>query len=311
MADSDSRRVRLLRHFETTYDALPPLDSDEFRVLLRTAPLDDLPAQVLVRAYVELGGQGVSAKLVLTRLLEAWEAHEDPGPHVKGYLAHVHAMATRRCEDGPSPYSLSEYISETGCQILRALRTECKHASKTGERCRITNWYIFQEHRFQDALDKLDGKPNKNDGVRPKVARLRALPHPETGEPLVESLGGDGAPWHVAAGPTPADVDAKDLLEFLRYELRRAKDPLMEGVAEHLWFSGDPPPISKPDKDGRPPLTKILKTTRGKIRHACDRARALIRAAVRDEFGPTSAEFRLVERLTDTSKLQSHVRLSR
>lgn len=311
MADSDSRRVRLLRHFETTYNALPPLDSEEFRALLRTAPRDDLPAQVLMRAYVELGGRGESATLILTRLLEAWDAHEDPGPHVKGYLAHVRSMTTRRCEDGPSPYPPSEYIRETGRQVLRALHAECKHSSKTGERCRVTNWYIFQEHRFQDALDKLDGKPNKNDGVRPKVARLRALPHPKTGEPLVENLGGDGAPWHVAAGPTPADSDAKDLLAFLRRELRRAKDPLMEEVAEQLWFSGDPPPISKPDKDGRQPLTEILKTTRDKIRHARDRARALIRAAVHDEFGPTSAEFRLIERLTDTSKLQRHVRLSR
>ena len=311
MPDDSSRRTRLLQHFETVFDALPPLNSEAFRTLLRSASIDDLPAQVLLRAYVVLGGQGPSARLAATRLLDAWDVHEDPGPHAKGYLAHIHTMAERRVEGAASPYTAVQYVSETGRQILRAMRRECAHAQATGARCRITNWFRFCEDRFKDALNALDGKRNKKTKERTKVARLRALPHPVTGQPVVENLGGDGAPWHVSAGPTLADIETEDLLAFLRRVLRSTHDALMVDVAEHLWFSADPPPISKPDADGREPLTDTLNTTRGKIRHACDRSRALIKAAVLAEFGSTSAEYRLVERLTDTSKPQHHVRLSR
>lgn len=104
MTDDSSRRTRLLQHFDTVFDALPPLGSEAFRILLRSASLDELPAQVLLRAYVELGGQGPGASLTATRLLDAWDVHEDPGPHVKGYLAHVNTMAERRIEKAASPY---------------------------------------------------------------------------------------------------------------------------------------------------------------------------------------------------------------
>ena len=307
MTHDSSRRARLLRRFAAVFDALPPLDSDAFRSLIRSASLDDLPAQVLLRAFVELDGRGPSADLILNRLLEVWGPDDDPGPHAKGYLAHVYARAERRVEDAPSPYSAAEYVSETGRQILRALRTECKHARKHGVQCRIENWYRFCEHRFLDALNVLDGKVNKKTRQRTKVARLRALPDPTTGQPVVENVGGDGAAWHGNSGPSVSLVESEDLVSFLRSALAASDDELMVAVAEHLWFGDDPPPISNPDADGRPPLTEILGTTRDKVRHARDRARRLIRAAVYDEFGPTSAMYRLVERLTTPPKPRHHV----
>lgn len=323
MSDGNSSKARLLRRLGTQYQALPPLDSDEFRDRLLSAPRDDLRAQNLIRAYVELGGVGPNAELLLRRLLDAWLPGDGHGPYVqeyvargKGYLQYVRILAETRLRDTPSPYPIKEYVRQTGRQIYNNLLTECQKAQETGEPCQITAWIQYLRHRFADAVDALEGKQNETDGERPKVAKLRALPDAETGRPLVEAdhlavASGDGASWHVSAGPSIADFEGEDLLRFLRSELRRGQDPLALAVAEHLWFSDDPPPISKSVADIRRPLTEILGVSRHQITRAAGRARGLLKAAVLDEFGSGSDEFRFVQRLPAPTQTTHHVRISR
>lgn len=323
MSKGNSSKARLLRLIETQYQALLPLDSPGVRDQLLSAPREDLRAQVLIRAFVELGGSGRTADLILRRILDAWLPGDGHGPYVqeylargKGYLQEVRTLAREHLRDTPSsPYPLEEYVVQTGRQIHTHLRFECEKFQETGDPCRITAWIQYLEHRFADAVDAVEGKRNETDNERPKIAKFRALPDPTTGRPAVEAdrLGvasGDGAPWHVAAGPTLADFEKDDLLDFLRSELRRAKDPLALDVAEHLWFSGDPPPISKSLADIREPLTETLGVSRHQITRACQRARTQLTAAVLDEFGSDSEEFRLIRYLT-VIQTTPHVRLSR
>src|SRR3954466_4642788 len=54
--------------FEDKYQALPPLDSDDYLSYLRRASREALPPEVLVRAFRQLPAGGMPAQATLGRL---------------------------------------------------------------------------------------------------------------------------------------------------------------------------------------------------------------------------------------------------
>src|SRR5690349_1227070 len=75
------------RH-ERIFQSLPPLGSQDYLDLLKTASATELPAEVLVRAFQSLGCTGRAAEATLGRLLTQNATY--------GYLTPLRQMAERR-----------------------------------------------------------------------------------------------------------------------------------------------------------------------------------------------------------------------
>lgn len=71
MHQNPSSAESVARTFEEIFSALPPLDSPVYLRMLDTTAPEELPAQVLVRAYRQLcsAGAEVSARATLERLV--------------------------------------------------------------------------------------------------------------------------------------------------------------------------------------------------------------------------------------------------
>lgn len=87
MPQNPSSAESVARVFEEIFFALPPLDSPAYLRMLETAVPEELPAQVLVRAYRQLCGAGAEtpAQATLERLVAS--------SYRSFYLASIHRLA--------------------------------------------------------------------------------------------------------------------------------------------------------------------------------------------------------------------------
>src|SRR5262247_1893964 len=104
--------------FEEIFAALPPLDSPEYLRLLNTATPEELPAQVLVRAYRQLcsAGAEAEARATLGRLIT--------GQHAGFYLKSIHTLAKTRVASGQYAYDADDLVQEAIKVIVKTLPAE-------------------------------------------------------------------------------------------------------------------------------------------------------------------------------------------
>ena len=244
--------------FDAIFAGLPALDSPEYLELLGNAPVKELPAQVLAKAYRQLAASGSTkaADSTLARLLA--DDRFD-------YLARVRRLASMHVANGTYSYSAEDLIHEAIVEIVRTLPT-ARGAVAEGA------WVLFIGHRFEDARRKLFGRDASKDPAG------RVEPHVDdmTGQMVdpVEEADGVGADWHVQL----RESNMPWLDEFLRRTIERIADPLIRYVAADQ-FGDDPSPISKGvSEGGKLPLTDQLGVDRYKVSRALRSAKRRLAA---------------------------------
>ena len=246
----------LTHRFEQLFAALPPLDSPEYLAHLAKAEMNDLPAQVLARAYRQLLDRlhEEACAATLERLLDRQNQY--------GYITIVRHLARRRVPQGQQWHDEEDLFQAALMEILKVLPTARGALAETA-------WVRFCQNCFTDAWRSLHGRR----GERLQVEFAQPNVDRESGEYLfhVETTTGEDAPWH-------AGLNASELPRVEAIVSRTVKsigDPLMQAVAQDQ-FSATPSPISSAREANkrRPPLTEQLNASRFQISRALRSAKA-------------------------------------
>lgn len=242
------------RH-ERIFQQLPPLGSQEYRNLLKTATAAELPAEVLVRAFQALGCTGRAAEATLRRLLTQNARY--------GYLKPLKRMAERRVMPRDW-FSADDLFDQTIGFIWRAL------AGPQGKNAHLA-WHSFLEQRLYDAYRSLNGRRNERQDPERAEPRL----DPDTGLELdpLESEAALDAPWQGRVGP-----DIEEWFEsFARSSMERIRhDKIREVGLDQL--STKPSAISGPGTPGKPSLVTRYGVNRFQIMRWRDAAVARLLA---------------------------------
>jgi hypothetical protein len=216
---------------ERIFQSLPPLGSQEYLVLVRTAPAKDLPAEVLVRAYRALGCAGQAAEATLARLLSQSATY--------GYMKPLHRLAKRRVS-ARDWFGAGDLFDEAIVVIWKAL------AGRQGERAHEA-WQSFLKQRLEDAYRNLNGRRNE----RRDPMRAEPTLDPDTGLELdpLESEGALDAPYQGRVGP---DVE-EWFQDFARRSIARIEHIQIREVGLDQ-ISSDPSRLSGPGTPGKPSL---------------------------------------------------------
>ena len=251
------------RAFEEIFSALPPLDSPAYLRLLETAAPEELPAQVLVRAYRQLCSAGAEApaRATLERLVAS--------PYRSFYLRGIHRLAQRHVARGQYAYDADDLVQEAIRVIVQVLPTARGAYAQSA-------WVSFCRQCFIEGWRVLNGRR----GEKVRRERVEQIINSETGQEddLLE-VADDTVPWHVAM----RESNLPWLEEFIRQTIVDMPDPLMRRVAEDQ-FGDDPSPISSGQSEGgKPPLTEQLGQNRYKISRLREQARARLFAALLEQ----------------------------
>lgn len=244
--------------FDAIFSGLPALDSAEYRELVEKAPVNELPAQVLARAFRQLVGSGCheAAEATLLRLV-ADERFD--------YLGAVRRLANQHVVKGTYSYGADDLVQETIVEIVKTLPTP-RGAIAEGA------WVLFIRHRFEDARRNLYGRH----GAKDPAGRVEPQVNQESGEIVdpVEEADGALADWHVQLRENKESW----LLDFVTRTVDAIHDPLIRYVAVDQ-FGDDPSPISGGmSESGKLPLTKQLGLHRTKISRAIKSAKQRLAA---------------------------------
>lgn len=216
---------------ERIFQSLPPLNSQEYLDLLKTASATELPAEVLVRAFQELGCTGRAAEATLGRLLTQNARY--------GYLTPLRRLAERRVT-ARDWFDAGYLFDETISVIWKALAgPQGKNAHRA--------WMSFLKQRLADAYRSLNGR--RGERRDPERAESRLDPH--TGMELdpLESEAALDAPWQGRVGP--------DVAEWLESFARRSMTRIEHAQTREVGLdqiSAEPSAISGPGTPGKPSL---------------------------------------------------------
>jgi DNA-directed RNA polymerase specialized sigma24 family protein len=241
---------------EKIYLELPPLTSQEYLTLLKDAGFQDLPGQVLARAYRQIitgDPNHTAAKATLQRLLV-------PEPGKYDYLSVVRRLAkqhTSQSLDGIDPQDL---VQEVRLEILKAL------ASEQGEYAEIA-WVAFIRQRFFDVWRRHYGRYGERVDAEAKGLddefEISKVNYSKSPQALKEEN-------HWPRGCTRWIPDA------VEDAIASIPDEFTQSVARDQ-FSQEPSPISgKRQQNGKQPLTQQLGVSRDCINRALKRARIKI-----------------------------------
>jgi DNA-directed RNA polymerase specialized sigma24 family protein len=252
--------------FDAIFKGLPALDSPGYRELIDNAPVNELPAQVLARAFRELiaSGSHEAAEATLLRLVA--DKRFD-------YLGIVRRLANQHVVKGTYSYDADDLIQETIAEIVKTLPT-ARGAVAEGA------WVLFIRHRFEDARRKLYGRRGEKD----PAGRVEPSRDQETGEIVdpVEEIDGALADWHVQLRESKESW----LQDFVRRTAGAIVDPLIRYVAIDQ-FGDDPSPISAGTSEGgKAPLTEQLGIDRFKISRALKSAKRRLAAELMTQNEP-------------------------
>lgn len=247
--------------FDEIFDSLPPPGSPAYLEHLRTATTEELPPEVLARAYRQLAGDAdEAARATLARLLGEKNGRPE-------YLGSVLWHATRTVPPHQHWQEALDLFQDAVALILEVL---------PGERGRYAEraWRSFCYQRLIDAWRRRQGRR----GERTEAQRAVA-PANDDGEALdlLDQIA-EAPPWHAAVGPDKLPW----LEDFVRRVVAAIADPLVRAVAEDQWLSGDPSPISgtRTSAGGREPLTGRFGKSRFQVHRALNAARARLFAAL-------------------------------
>jgi DNA-directed RNA polymerase specialized sigma24 family protein len=256
--EADARRYE--ERYEEIYKGLPPLDSPEYLQLLETAKPEELPAEVLVRAYRQLcqaEPHGAAAGATIEAMLVR---------HGSYYFSKVRFLAWSEVA-GRKPWvdaeDLVADVMAKVCELLPGDRG--RHAEK--------NWVVFTINLYRDVRRSYHGR---------KGAKGRA----EQGESAEDgiSLQSDAqtaARYKEGARPRRGGFDQTARIETVIAEtVAKIQEPFLKKVAEDQ-FGPNPSLISsKSEKEAPQTLSVKLGVTRHKVERALKVARTLVRAAL-------------------------------
>lgn len=238
---------------DALFRALPPRDSREYLEHLRTAPVEALPPQVLVRAYREAAARGWEEprKRTFERLVRERNGRFDHlGPLIHKMRTKMHPDEFERDRD--------DLLQETFREMLRVLPTP---RGQFGEKV----WTRFAEQCLTEARRAIEGRRGERAG--PRLVEPRRIGNGWT-DPVGDALTTDSS-----SGEFDVDVYA-----LLVDTISRIADPFVREVGEDQWLSGDPSPISGKWKStlGKPSLEVRLGVSRDRVVRAADAVHARI-----------------------------------
>lgn len=242
------------RH-ERIFQSLPPLGSQEYLDLLKTASATELPAEVLVRAFQTLGCTGRAAEATLGRLLTQNARF--------GYLTPLRRLAERRVT-AHDWFDAGDLFDEAISVIWKAL------AGPQGRNAHRA-WMSFLQQRLEDAYRNLNGRR----GERQDPARAEPRLDPDTGLELdpLESEAALDAPWQGHVGP-----DVEEWFEsFARRSMARISHAQTREIG-HDQLSANPSALSGPGSPGKPSLATKYGVDRFQIMRWRDAALARLLA---------------------------------
>ncbi len=243
--------------FDEVFVSLPPFDSAEYLDYLRTAATNELPPEVLARAYRLLAGNGnpQASRATLARLLGDKRGRPE-------YLQPLLYLARQSVPPHQHWQDAQDLYHDALTFIIEALP---KPQGRFAERA----WTSFCYQRLRDAWRKRQGRR----GERLEPARAE----PRVGDVLDLLDRAVPPPWHGTLRP-----ERLEWLEgFIGRTLKKIPDPFIRGVAEDQWVSGVPSPISgKGGTNGRKPLTERFGKSRFQVHRALGAARARLLAAL-------------------------------
>jgi DNA-directed RNA polymerase specialized sigma24 family protein len=247
--------------YNRIFSELPPLGSPEYIRLLEMAPVSELPAQVLVRAFRQLiaSGSDAAADATLVRLVASKKFN---------YLAAIRRLAYHEVAKGQGRYDEEDLIQEAISEIIKTLPTARGEMAEKA-------WVMFSKQRFQDGWRNLNGR--RGEKLREKP--FEAVKDEETGDypDPAEETDGQEAEWHVQLKSSKLPW----LENFIRKTTAQITDPVIRQVAEDQ-FGDDPSPISAGKSEGgKPPLTEQLDLSRFQVSRALKSAKARLIAALR------------------------------
>ena len=145
MVQKQEQKQRKLIRLNGIFQALPPLDSGAYLEHLEQASLDQLPAEVLVRAYRQLPPGSLASRATLARLFSKDSRNRWTylGPLCR-YL--------RRIAEG------KEYKDSLQASLLKILETLLTNTGASAERA----WNAFCRGRAVDARRESHGRSRKN-----------------------------------------------------------------------------------------------------------------------------------------------------
>ncbi|MDQ4123247.1 MAG: hypothetical protein M3209_17560 [Acidobacteriota bacterium] len=249
--------------YNRIFSELPPLGSPEYIRLLETAPVSELPAQVLARAFRQLiaSGSSAAAEATLVRLVASKKFD---------YLAALRRLAYLEVAKGQGRYDEEDLIQEAISEIIKTLPTGRGEMAEKA-------WVMFSKQRFQDGWRNLNGRR----GEKLKEKPFEVVKDEETGDYAdpAEATDGQAAEWHVQLKSS----NLPWLEDFIRKTIAQITDPVVRHVAEDQ-FGDDPSPISAGKSEGgKPPLTEQLDLSRFQVSRALKNVKARLVAALRTQ----------------------------
>lgn len=242
------------------FASLPPLGSAAYLEHLRTATTEELPPEVLARAYRELADDGdEAARATLARLLGEKNGRPE-------YLGTVLWHATRTVPRHQHWQDALDLYQDAVALIIELLPTA---RGRYAERA----WRSFCYQRLIDAWRRRQGR--RGERAEQRVEAWTG-DDGEVADPLDQTA--EPPPWHAVVGP-----DKLPWLEgFVRRVVAGIAEPFVRAVAEDQWLSGDPSPISgvRTSAGGREPLTRRYGKSRFQVHRALNAARARLFAAL-------------------------------
>lgn len=204
---------------ERIFQALPPLHSLEYLEILKTASAEELPAQVLARAYRTLAptAHKEAADRTLERLLDARNHF--------GYLRSIQVLAKERVEDGHFEYDENDLINETLWEIAKVLPT------KRGQMAEQA-WVGFCRSRLEDVRRRIQGR--KGNKERWKRAEMKL--DKESGR-FLDPLEEIHAPPQELDRLLASEAKQDKLRTIIRETIAKIQDPL-DWRSQRERFSG-------------------------------------------------------------------------
>lgn len=255
---------RLARH-DAIFRELIQLDATAMATRMRTAPKEELPAEVLARAYHVLfqEGAGDLAEAAIARLFGGGPGDPPVGVGDPEYMDWLLVDCRYRLPGRWSRWQDPEdmYLS-TLRQILHKLRGP-------GGAKAHTAWKAFCGDRLVDALRERSRKKD------PPQVGLETQ-DPETGATLNLADTVDESPWN---GSTDPDWE-EELMAHLRSRLEAETDPRVREIGLDQFF-GDPSPVDekKDPSDPRVPLTERYGLDRFQVYRLKKKAKKVLRDA--------------------------------
>jgi hypothetical protein len=255
---------RLARH-DAIFGELMQLEPAAMVTRMRTAPKEELPAEVLARAYHVLvrDGAGDLAEAAITRLFGGGPGDPPGGAGEPEYMRWLLVECQYKLPARWSRWRDPEDLYQSALlQILRKLR-------RPGGAKAHTAWKAFCGDRLIDALR--ERSPKKD----PPQVGLEAQ-DPVTGATLNLADTVDEFPWH---GSTDPDRE-EGLMPHLRARLEAVKDSRVREIGLDQFF-GDPSPIDekKDPSDPRVPLTERYDLDRFQVYRLKRKAKKVLREA--------------------------------